>query len=281
MWKITIPQYPRRVKIAEARKEKYYLFNGISLSCGKKQLPVKYFQYPVTEEGYRPCSPRHLKLEYTLGVYAGSKLLGWYKRDEDGNYLTYRDKDFSSDAKVYLIEADSKKRVLANPLTAGTPRWARVNFQDLYSGNMNQFTRAKMMQELKDFFRPYIADLPVIENYPLRMTLEIVDTVKNIHDNSKDGDYGQAFDVDNRGIIYFKCLLDLLVSEGKIKSDDRMYVTQAGGALFTPLPTNNDDDRCLILHIDRDDREVITHNQYYKNFKYELQPDTRGIDDPW
>ena len=174
-------------------------------------------------------------------------------------------------------------RVIANPKTVGTPKEQRINFQDLYSGNLHEHTRSTLVNKLKDFMRPFVVNLPVIGSYPVRISLELHDTVKNATDNSKD-DYGRPFDLDNRSIVYFKCFLDLLVSEGIIIADDRMFVTGVGGVTFHPLPTNDDSEHKLVFTIEQDTRPEIQNHPLYKNFHTihhaGLKRD-RGTSEPW
>lgn len=284
--KVEIPNYLRKITISEHQKPKYYLYDKGVFSSGKKPLPMSYYKDnmippPDVEESGQAIS--QLKHKYSVGYYVDGKLTGYVTRDVQGRvsgkvYLSQ--KGYSTTGRLYLIDANTFTRIVANPLTAGKPKEMRINFQDLYAGTIFEHTRSKMVNILKEHMLPYVEKLPVIDAFPVRTLLEIKDTVRNITDRSKST-YGQDWDIDNRGIIYSKCILDLLVTLGKIPGDHRMYVTQAGGAIFTPLPTDSDEDRKLIFHIIEDIRDEVKNSEHYKNYNYVKQSDTSGPTKPW
>ena len=283
---LEIPIYPRKIKVADKRRPKYYKFEADGgIRSGKKELPDSFY-IPNTEvrfTGEFNTKVTRLKPEYTLGIYLGNKIWGHWIRNDIGTIkefiLTGKSTKEDQLKSTYLIHVDSKERVLANPKVAGTPHYKRVNFQDLYSGNMHEHTRAKMVELLHEYFDPYIEKLPVIDNYPVTILLEIVDTVKNHYDNSKDA-YGRAWDVDNRGIIYGKVLMDALVKNKKLYSDDRLYVTGPPAFIFTPLPDNDHVNRVLRMYISKDTRSIITNNKYYQEYGHK-QNNTGGDNNPW
>jgi len=127
----------------------------------------------------------------------------------------------------------------------------------MYSGVLNEFTRAKIVNLLKkDYYEKIqLYNFPVVgildeNDYPIRIELEIVDTIKNVYDRTKKGN-GIRWDVGNRAYPYLKTFVDFLVDghkqfKGILPDDDRLHVE---GESYYFTPCDNHEDRKLIFRI--------------------------------
>jgi hypothetical protein len=123
--------------------------------------------------------------------------------------------DYSFDPKGRLINIVTGEYVLANPRTAGKPRYWVVNFQDIWNQNMTKQTRAQRTGLLKDIFRPHVKKIKIIKDFPVEISIKIYDLTCPV-------------DISNKGVIYTKIIEDLLVTEGKIPDDSVDYVNCSG-----------------------------------------------------
>ena len=132
----------------------------------------------------------------------------------------YSDEDkFNYNKKGYLVELLTGERIVANPLSVGTPRYWVVNFQAIWNQAIKHQQRAVIINKLKDILRPYVKPVVKIESYPIRVEIFIYDTEMRV-------------DVDNKGVIYTKVITDLLVKEGKIIDDSSQYINDTGRCKF-------------------------------------------------
>lgn len=137
------------------------------------------------------------------------------RKDIPDKYL--KNPDRYQFVKGVLVDLTTGQKVVGNPKLAGTPRDWIINFQDIWNGGMQGAARNNMAIKLKDLLRPYI--IPVVplstDDYPVRLEIIIADT-------------GFKVDASNRGVIYFKVIEDLLVTEGKIIDDSVAYINDTG-----------------------------------------------------
>lgn len=118
-------------------------------------------------------------------------------RDEKGNLIYLKNKDGS--LKV------ANKKSITNPYDSWTP-----NAQAWYSGTMHPQTRAKLMQKMHSYYANYLQDAPIFDS-PIALKITMYDNMVGA-------------DIDNTAYPYFKCILDTLVSLGKIPEDNRKIV---------------------------------------------------------
>lgn len=82
----------------------------------------------------------------------------------------------------YLLNEEGEKK-LANPGTAGKPRYETLSGNKLLSGYGSPHLRAKLARGLKDFYRPYVQDYIIehgsIKTFPLRVTWDLFTTVED------------------------------------------------------------------------------------------------------
>lgn len=114
-----------------------------------------------------------------------------------------------------LINRKTNEPQLANPQTAGKPRYWVVNFQDIWNQNITKQDRATKVDKLKAVLRPYIQAIREIRVFPIELNIYLYDSCMPI-------------DISNRGAIYTKVIEDLLVSEGKIPDDSVEYINCSG-----------------------------------------------------
>ena len=177
---ISIPQYPDKVLIANARRPKYY----------KKGDKIP---------------PSFLKKD-------------WYVFNEKG----------------ILINLRTNQPQLANPGTAGKPRYWVVNFQDIWNGNMARQSRASRVDKLKEILRPYVARIKPIKVFPIEVSLHIYDV-------------SMPVDISNKGVIYTKVIEDLMVEQGVIPNDTVQYINCSGRVRY--IEVKDPKDKCLHIAI--------------------------------
>lgn len=164
---------------------------------------------------------------------------------------------------IVLVDADGDP-IVKNPKVAGTPRYKRINGQDLYSTNMHQAERTKIIDAIKAQMRPEIRKLGKIEesNFPIRVLCEVHTTFMDGEYIKKDGQPKELnWDIDNHISIHMKAFPDTLKSEGIIPDDHRGFITQPPVPIFVPI--ENYEERKLVFKIYKDNREVIKTNKHY------------------
>ena len=158
---------------------------------------------------------------------------------------------YEFDRRGRLVTPDGQP-ILRNARTVNTPRMRKINGQEFYSGITRPAMRVKIVNAIKDSFRPYIADLPRIKQFPIKLACEF-------HDLPGKADW----DLDNKW-IYCKVFQDLLVQEGRLPDDNIKFVSQAAAMEYYPV--EDEQDRQLVFHIMTDDR---SHNSFYKWFMWQ------------
>ena len=120
---------------------------------------------------------------------------------------------------------DVNNRIIANPISAGKPRFWVINGQRIYDGTLHYAVRAKVAKWVHEYLKQFIEDLPVI-NIPEGHHLRIwIDMYKEESDS--------RWDVDNQW-LWTKWFLDTCVEMGKIPDDSIKYVRSAGQITFIP-----------------------------------------------
>ena len=113
--------------------------------------------------------------------------------------------DFAVEEGFRVFNKKEESFVLANPISAGTPKYIPINTQRIYSG-MPHFLRSKIVHEIKDWFKEFIRKSQIKpldkSQYPFFAHLTIYKF------NSKG--YNKIPDIDNLSYIYMKCFMDVL-----------------------------------------------------------------------
>lgn len=135
----------------------------------------------------------------------------------------------------FLVDKRTGEKVIRNSKSVGTPRYWSVNFQAIWNGQIKHQNRASITSKLKDVFRPYIEELDIITQYPIKIEIFLHDVEMPI-------------DVDNKGVVYTKIITDLLVNTNKgmddnksiIPDDSSAYVNDTGRCKWVKVNNYND-----------------------------------------
>lgn len=299
---VEIPEYIRYVTLSNKTRPIYYEWNGQYVTRKKKSVPI-----PMLEDKTKKPTIDNIKAKYfSLGAFYKNNLVRYY-HPKDTNLKNidivksllieegYIKRNQSKDIKFYIIDFKTKERIISNKAKVGKPNSLLIRGQDIYSSNYDERIRAKIMNEIKNSFLPYVKNIPVIEKYPVMVEMELHDTVKNIVETdtqqNQKSSFGVRWDVGNRSFPYAKAFLDLLVNkdskgnkiypfESKLIDDDRFHVTaDPQGGIFCPLPNNDSTKRKLVFKIKYDDRDIIKNNIYYKQYHNQIFTISRVINE--
>lgn len=154
---------------------------------------------------------------------------GWYPRALPKTYKKKLKDGIYSIKKDYLMDENDEK-ILANPQTAGEPRYETLSGNKLLSGYGSPYTRAKLARGLKDFFRPFVQEHVrehgPIEQFPLRVTWDLYTTVED----------EPNWDVFNL-FFYYKYFEDSLHESTNMEDDEP--ILYKGEALTPLIPDDN------------------------------------------
>ena len=141
---------------------------------------------------------------------------------------------YNYDKQGYLVDS-SKNRVLANPLSAGTPKFWTINGQRMYDGTLHYTARSKITRWMHEYLKQYIEELPVIKLQKGEFLRVWVDMYKPLQ--------VQNWDCDNQW-PWTKWFLDTCVELGKIPDDSIQIVRSSGQITYIPS-----DERKLVFNI--------------------------------
>lgn len=156
---------------------------------------------------------------------------------------------YTFDDRGILVKRSTGEPQLANPQTAGKPRYWVVNFQDIWNGNMAKQDRAMKVDRLKNILRPYIEQIDPIMTFPIGIEIVIFDTECPV-------------DISNKGVIYTKVIEDLLVNTNKDKEDNKHiipddsieYINDSGRTKFVRIL--NKEDKKMEIRIFRSNNTI-------------------------
>lgn len=187
----------------------------------------------------------------------------------------------------FLANVKTGEKVIANPKTAGTPKYKIINGSDLHTLRLEDYERSKIIKAIKKQIIPIVDKLEPIKKFPLRILCEIHDTFDDVLISSNPN-----WDVDNRALFYSKVFQDVLsgcklivndvvrpTTKQIIPDDHRGFISQAPSPLFVPI--EDADNRKLVYRIYHDDREIIQKNPYYIDINFlhsDICPNCHGND---
>lgn len=151
-------------------------------------------------------------------VSAESRVRG--RTNIPSSFLTSPHYEFNEDGVLMDVRSGLPK--LANPKTAGTPRYWVVNFQDIWNQNITKQDRAMKVDKLKDILRPYIKKIKPITSFPIELNIILYDI-------------SMPVDISNKGVVFTKVIEDLLVTEGKIPDDSVFYINCSGSCRYVAV----------------------------------------------
>jgi len=130
----------------------------------------------------------------------------------------YDNENYIFNSKGQLIEKDTGIKIVKNSRSVGTPRYKKINGQEIYNGNISRQARASLVKKIHEYFKPILKDIEIptnIELYPL--TLELL---FYIHDMGKNN-----IDNDNKW-IWRKCVQDTITELEKWPDDNNYIVNR-------------------------------------------------------
>lgn len=134
----------------------------------------------------------------------------------------YKNSDYDFNAYGVLEDVNTNTPVVANPQTANTPKYKKINGRDFLSGKISPATRSYMFNEMKRFFLPFFHKKKKIYE-PCHVKIELNNTV---------GEANQ--DLDNMSWILVKVILDVLV-EADILPQNNLHFVQGFEVSFRPV----------------------------------------------
>ncbi len=204
------------------------------------------------------------------------------------DYLPFEVTRLGKKVTVYfLANVKTKERVIANPRSAGTPKYKVINGQDLHRLTLMDYDRIKIINAIKKQMIEYVDKLEPIKKFPIRILCEIHDTIEDEYQATNPD-----WDVDNRFLFYGKVFQDTLsgsklIVNSKVQTttkqiipdDHRGFITQSPTPLFVPI--ENGEERKLVFKIYHDDRPLIQSHPFYKDINFlhgEICPNCQGDD---
>jgi hypothetical protein len=158
----------------------------------------------------------------------------------------YQGPSFTFNKKGRLCSEDGMP-LIKNSRTVGTPNYKKINGQEFYAGVGSPIIRVKVVNAIKDSFRPYLKGIKPLDDFPVCIDCHYYDVP------------GPAnWDLDNKW-IYTKVFQDLLVKEGILPDDNIHYVSRAASMEYYPVET--EEERKLVFYIYKDPRN---HNLFYE-----------------
>lgn len=157
--------------------------------------------------------------------------------------------------KGILVHPDGAP-VVANPRSVGTPRYKKINGQEIYSG-MAHHTRSKIVKAIKDCFKQVLKKHQALDKFPIQVEMEMHDVVGNAN-----------WDLDNLW-IYNKCFQDALVDAGILPDDNVLYITKPATPEFVPI--EDPQNRKFVFRLIHDQREIIQNHPAYKEIDHPEQ----------
>ena len=255
-----IPQYLREIEVSAKQRPKYYTWDGTTIKAKGKKLLQKYYNKKYDKDIIKNNGnilPHMLNYPYFIVGFKNKKAVSIFAYKENNTWkhsfterelaVYIKEREISMPTEYYLFNVETKQRVIANETQAGKPKRIIIKGQDMYSGILNEFTRAKIVNELKEDYFNKLDWFPIItkSDYPVKIEMELVDTIKDFYDTTKEGD-GRRWDVGNRCYPYLKTFVDFLVIQQVLPDDDRLHVI-GEGYFFTPC--ERFEDRKLIFRI--------------------------------
>jgi len=172
--------------------------------------------------------------EYLTHVQLSKARRKKYYRKGDRIPKKYQNPAFVFDAKGLLVEKRSNMPVIANPKTAGKPRYKKINGQEIYTGNLPPILRSIMIKEMKSYYSKHLPNNIKIRK-PCKLVIEIHNAI---------GVGNQ--DLDNMSWVLVKVIQDVLVELSVIPEDNVTVIT---GYEVTFVPTLPKEKRKLTVKL--------------------------------
>ncbi len=132
----------------------------------------------------------------------------------------FKNDNYGVDGNGFIINNITGDKIIANPRTAGNAKYWVINFQDIYNGYIRFQVRASYILKIKKALELALTDVKPFTKFPLRLELFIYAETMPV-------------DIDNKGVMYFKCITDMMVKQYKIlPEDDSEYITDTGRTVW-------------------------------------------------
>lgn len=193
------------------------------------------------------------------------------KKYQNDNY-GFKPYKVGKKTEIRLTHLPTGTAVIKNSKTVNTPRYKTINGQDIYSDAVVREQRNKIMQEIKDYFVPYVEQLERIKlaEFPIIIEVELHHPCLATN--------GKPWDVDNHFYIYQKAFQDVLVGHKDkhgnarckiiIPDDHNVFVCKPPSPLH--IPVEEFEDRKLVFNIYKcNDTRVVcnrTRNKLFNKF---------------
>lgn len=164
--------------------------------------------------------------------------------------------------KGYVVDENGNK-IIKNSRSVGTPKEFKLAGNDFYSGYQHPSIRAKIVRELKSFYRPFIQEHIInhgsITKFPLRIEWEVYTTVdssnwdaSNLHFYYKyfEDCLFESTDFNKNFIKYKNKNVEQLIPDDSIK-----YITHPASPKIIPIDDWND--RKFIFKFYYDNRDEL------------------------
>lgn len=168
----------------------------------------------------------------------------------------YRGDDYSYNKNGWLVDQNGQ-RVIANPRVAGKPKYQVLSGNKLLSGYGSPHVRARLVHELRKFYRPFVQNhikqYGEITTFPLRVEWDCYTVVEE----EPNWDAGNLF-------FYYKYFEDALHKDAEdepekykalIPEDSVKYITYP--AMPKIIPVDNWEDRKFEFKFYYDDRKEL------------------------
>lgn len=167
------------------------------------------------------------------------------KTKKELNEIPKKYKAVGYDLMGYAITAEGE-RIISNPVAAGTSKYVPINGQIFYSQSGGQFTRAKIVKALHEYYTEMLEGIEpfVTKDYPLVMSVNWFCPYSH-----------KTLDNTNFAAVYIKTFEDVLTNMGIIKDDEVRYIT-GSFPIYTPVE-------------DFEDRKIVF--TFYQDLRAEVQ----------
>ena len=137
--------------------------------------------------------------------------------------LKYRNDNYTFNNYGVLIDRRTYEAVVANPKTAGKPKFKKINGKELNAGRLNPYIRSLIIREMRNFYGKRLSNQKtrVVRECKLNLTIH--------HANEES-----TLDLKNMSLILVKIIQGLLFDLNILPKDDKRLL-RGFEVLFEPV----------------------------------------------
>lgn len=240
---IEVPNYPVNIEISKTRKAQYYEWKGNTIRSKTRKLPKMYHTSNTDV-----VTNQDLKHPYYLAYKVKSKWIA-FRHDVPTVILN------SKKEKVVLINIEEEEPIVANAGVKDTPRYASINMNTYYSGNISPHTRVKMMDMLHELF---INALNNTQHSTVMIAPPVITTIRFYTQFGLNN-----WDIENIGWPYMKAFNDVI--KRRLIPDDNVSNLCETRYKFCPIGMN--DTRRIVITVETDVKNL--NNPHFKSINNE------------